>query len=129
MSILPYGTKITGSDLAKTLCIPDRFLLKIMRNLTKAKIMKSFRGVDGGFALYREPKTISLLDVIESVEGPTYIQKCLYDSDSCTLGCHGVCSVRDSFKAIQDIVIEQLKAVNFETLAAKEKELRNVRGN
>lgn len=128
MSLLPYGTKITGAELAKTLNIPDRFLLKIMRNLTKSKIMRSYRGVDGGFSLDKKPKSITLLDVVESVEGPTYMQKCLYDAESCNRGCSGICSVRESFKEIQKSVVEQMSAVNFEVLAAKEKELRRVKG-
>ena len=47
-----------------------------MRSLIAAGIMKSFRGVDGGFALNREPKDISMLDVIRAVEGDTYLQRC-----------------------------------------------------
>lgn len=56
MSLLPNGTKITGGELAKAQKIPDRFLLKIMRNLISGNIMQSFRGVDGGFALARKLK-------------------------------------------------------------------------
>lgn len=127
MSMLPFGTKITGAELAKTLNVPERFLLKIMRNLTKAKIMKSFRGVDGGFSLQNRPKDISILAVIEAVEGPAYLQKCLYDKDSCTLGCHGTCSVRESFGEVQKNMLDELSAIRFDSLAVREKELRRVR--
>ena len=61
MALLPSGTKLTGSVLAEQELIPERFLLKIMRSLIAAGIMKSFRGVDGGFALNRDPQEISLL--------------------------------------------------------------------
>ena len=50
MALLPSGSKITGAVLAEQELIPERFLLKIMRSLIAAGIMKSFRGVDGGFA-------------------------------------------------------------------------------
>ena len=72
MAMLPSGQKVTGGVLAEQEMIPERFLLKIMRSLIAAGIMKSFRGVDGGFALNREPKDISMLDVIRAVEGDTY---------------------------------------------------------
>ena len=65
MALLPSGSKITGAVLAEQELIPERFLLKIMRSLIAAGIMKSFRGVDGGFALNRSPQEISLLDVIK----------------------------------------------------------------
>ncbi len=127
MSILPFGTKITGAELAKTLNIPDRFLLKIMRNLTKSKIFQSYRGVDGGFSLFRRPKDISLLNVIEAVEGPAYLQACLYDAESCTRGCHGICSVREEIAIIQKNMLTEMDSVHFDVLAEKEKTLRQVR--
>lgn len=59
-----------------------------MRSLIAAGIMKSFRGVDGGFALNRSPQEISLVDVIRAVEGDAYLQRCLYDG-SCSKSCKG----------------------------------------
>lgn len=123
MSLLPYGTKITGGELAKAQNIPDRFLLKIMRNLIAGKIMQSFRGVDGGFALAKKPKDITLLSVIEAVEGKTYLQRCLYDSESCSRGCHGRCSVQEAFGSTQYNLVKELDAVDFETLAKREREI------
>ncbi len=76
MSLLSPGERVTGAVLAERELIPERFLLKIMRSLIAAGIMRSFRGVDGGFALNREPKNISLLDVIRAVEGDAYLQQC-----------------------------------------------------
>ena len=123
MSLLPFGTKITGGELARAQNIPDRFLLKIMRNLTASKIMQSFRGVDGGFALYRKPKDITLLDVVEAVEGDAYLQKCLYDPNNCSRGCHGICSVNEAFDTIQNNLIRDMRSVNFEFLAKREREM------
>lgn len=128
MSMLPFGTKITGAELAKTLNVPERFLLKIMRNLTKSKIMRSYRGVDGGFSLQSKPQDISILAVMEAVEGPAYLQKCLYDAESCTLGCKGVCSVRNSFQEVQNHMLAELSSIRFDQLALREKELRKVSG-
>lgn len=50
--------------------MPERFLLQILRNLVTHGILRSTRGVDGGYALTRPPENISLLDVIEAIEGP-----------------------------------------------------------
>ncbi len=87
LATCPEGTKITGAALAEKQNIPERFLLKIMRSLTAADIMKSYRGVEGGFALQRDPKDITLYDVIDAVEGQTQLQRCLADTDACTRGC------------------------------------------
>ena len=50
--------------------MPERFLLQILRSLVTHGILQSTRGVDGGYALDRRPEEISLLDVIEAVDGP-----------------------------------------------------------
>ncbi len=58
------------SRLAATGQMPERFLLQILRNLVTHGILRSTRGVDGGYALVRPADQISLLDVIEAIEGP-----------------------------------------------------------
>lgn len=120
MALLPSGTKITGSVLAERELIPERFLLKIMRSLIAAGIMKSYRGVEGGFALNREPHEISLLDVIRAVEGDAYLQRCLYDVGSCSKSCKGHCAVNEAMGAIQHQLMTQLKGVTFDNLAQRE---------
>jgi Rrf2 family protein len=58
------------SRLAADGKMPERFLLQILRNLVTHGILRSTRGVDGGYALVRPADQISLLEVIEAIEGP-----------------------------------------------------------
>jgi len=58
------------SQLAAEGKMPERFLLQILRNLVAHGILESTRGVEGGYALGRAPEEISLLEVIEAIEGP-----------------------------------------------------------
>src|SRR5687767_5138877 len=58
------------SRLAAEGKMPERFLLQILRNLVTHGILRSTRGVDGGYALVRPANQISLLEVIEAIEGP-----------------------------------------------------------
>lgn len=58
------------SHLASHGKMPERFLLQILRNLVTHGILRSTRGVEGGYSLSRHPDQISLLDVIEAIEGP-----------------------------------------------------------
>ena len=123
MSTLPFGTRKVGAELARTSKIPERFLLKIMRYLVNAKLLHSYRGVDGGFSLAKKPKDINLYDVVTAVEGDTYLQHCLYDSESCSRGCHGQCAVQEAVGKIQAVLIEELQKVDFETLAKRERSI------
>jgi Rrf2 family protein len=50
--------------------MPERFLLQILRDLAKQGILQSARGGGGGFLLERRPEDITLLEVIEAVDGP-----------------------------------------------------------
>lgn len=50
--------------------MPERFLLQILRSLVTHGILRSTRGVDGGYSLVRSPNEVSLLEVIEAIEGP-----------------------------------------------------------
>ena len=61
---------IPAEAISKQYNIPWLYLLKIMKSLAKANILKSKRGPHGGYSLARTPKKINLLQVIEAVEGP-----------------------------------------------------------
>jgi Rrf2 family protein len=61
---------IPCSRLAAEGHMPERFLLQILRNLVTHGILQSTRGVDGGYTLERPPEEISLLEVIEAIDGP-----------------------------------------------------------
>lgn len=66
----PSDSLVPCSKLASEGNMPERFLLQILRNLVNHGILRSARGLDGGYALARPPDEISLLDVIEAIDGP-----------------------------------------------------------
>jgi Rrf2 family protein len=64
------GQPVPCSQLAAQGHMPERFLLQVLRHLVTHDILHSTRGVEGGYALQREPGQISLLQVIEAIDGP-----------------------------------------------------------
>ncbi|MFZ5998150.1 MAG: RrF2 family transcriptional regulator [Nitrospirota bacterium] len=72
-------------EIAREMSIPKSFLAKILQKLAKAGIVNSFRGVKGGFQLARAPKDITLLDVVEAIEGPVGMNICVLDKGQCDL--------------------------------------------
>jgi Rrf2 family protein len=64
------GALLTRGHLAAHGGMPQRFLLGILRNLVRHGILRSTRGGGGGFALARRPEEISLLAIVEAVQGP-----------------------------------------------------------
>ena len=60
---------IKSGEIAKKYDIPLEYLLKILQNLVRARVLSSKRGPGGGYVLTRSAKKISLLQIIEAVEG------------------------------------------------------------
>jgi Rrf2 family protein len=94
--------------------MPERFLLQILRNLVTHGILRSTRGVDGGYALVKPADQISLLEVIEAIEGP-------YDS-SLELGDglsdEAQTQLRDAFQQVTTNTRSQLEAIKLSQLLA-----------
>ncbi|MBI5101121.1 MAG: Rrf2 family transcriptional regulator [Nitrospirae bacterium] len=101
-------------EIAGSMEIPRSFLAKILQKLSKAGIVRSFRGVRGGFRLTRAPLDITLLDVVEAIEGPVTMNKCGIEGKLCNFS--GTCTVHPVWKKLRTIVEGHLRSVNFETL-------------
>ncbi len=71
------------SEISKTWNIPESFLRKILNNLVKARLIISSRGVNGGLALGKPAKDITLLDIVEAIEGKIYFNQCLVGPEFC----------------------------------------------
>jgi Rrf2 family protein len=68
------GVPVPNSKLAAVGVMPERFLLQVLRQLVTHGLLNSTRGVDGGYSLARDASEITLLDVIEAVEGPLVLK-------------------------------------------------------
>ena len=82
LSINPGATCMV-EEMARARDVPRSFLAKILQKLKHANIVESFRGVKGGFALARKPSEISLLDVIEAIQGVVSLNVCAVDENAC----------------------------------------------
>ena len=108
--------KLDAKTLSEKGSIPLRFLLKLTRKLTQAGIVKSYRGVNGGYAITREPKDITLKDVVEAIQGPIIVTRCTYDSKACNANKIGHCSIHKALINVQNSIVNELEKVNFEAL-------------
>jgi len=93
--VLSKATAPMDSETLSTqLSIPKSFLAKILQAMAKHGILKSFKGVNGGFALLLEPKDIKMLQVIASVEGKApAVFECSPSIYSCPSGRAQLCSL------------------------------------
>ncbi len=101
-------------EIARAKSIPKVFLAKILQKLARAGIVRSHRGVKGGFELAKRPKDISLLDVIEAIEGPVAMNICAIDKRMCNLS--NTCSVHPVWIKLREETERKLRRYNFERL-------------
>ena len=83
LATMPPGQRVSRLELAQAADVPEHFLSKILQHLTHAGIIRSFRGVGGGFLLARTAADTTLLQVIEAVEGRLAINLCLMADRHC----------------------------------------------
>ena len=85
---------LDSETLSKELFISKSFLAKILQSLAKADILKSYKGVNGGFVLNRDPKTINMLEVMTSVEGKApAVFECSPSMHDCPSNKAQICSI------------------------------------
>ena len=98
---------VAAKTLASSEDIPEDFAYKLLRNLAKAGLVESHMGVLGGFSLARDPGTISLLDVVEAIQGPVEVRKCILGKgDACPR--HWWCPVSAKLESLQNTIAEFL---------------------
>ncbi len=111
----PFKKVSYVNEISEEYKIPRSFLAKILQKLVKAKIVRSYRGVKGGFSLARQARDISMLDVLEAIEGKLHLNICIADKKKCVFSKH--CPCHSVWITAQAKVVEVLKKSNFEDLA------------
>jgi Rrf2 family protein len=107
-------------EISEAQDVPRAYLAKIFQTLAKKGLVKSYRGPEGGFALVRKPAEISMLEVIETMEGPMHLNDCLIHAGFCHR--EESCPVHDVWAEAQKKLMDFLANSNFEELAKAGKE-------
>ena len=103
------------SDIASAVDVPQTFLAKIFQQFSKIGLVRSYRGTGGGFVLGRPPGKITLLEVVEAVEGPIIPNRCVTGEGVC--GRSDACNVHPVWVAVQAQVRGILTKVTLKDLA------------
>jgi len=77
--------RVSVTEIAGAMSIPKSFLAKLLQRLVRNHVLLSSRGVNGGFTLAKKASAISLLDVMEVMQGPAAINVCAIDSGRCNM--------------------------------------------
>lgn len=114
-----YLTKIgpdnraATSQIAQEQEIPPSFLAKIVSQLSVAGLLQTSRGARGGVSLSRSPAEISLLEVVEAIDGPILLNECVSGTGTCTRGDE--CPIQAIWCDVQADLVQRLRTTTFDT--------------
>ena len=127
----PGGAKnaMDSKKVSNISCVPLRFTVKILRKLIKGGLVKSYKGVNGGYAAARPLGKVSMFDIVELINGPLVISKCLNGSYECArvkreLGTDEVqdkehkmtCYFHRIFDEINTMIADKLKTATLDNI-------------
>jgi Rrf2 family protein len=99
---------LSARRIAEGMAIPERFLPQVLGDLTRAGLVEASPGRNGGYRLARPAGEISLLEVVEAIEGDSRRKSCVLRGGPC--GQDGTCDVHDVFFSAQDAMLGTLAA-------------------
>ena len=100
---------LSASELAERAGLETPTVSKLLKPLAQAGLVEGFRGANGGYRLARPAADISLIEVVEAMEGPLGMTECSVHAGTCTIEDH--CGVRANWRRINDVVIDALRSV------------------
>ena len=110
-------SRTATSVIAAEQKIPPSFLAKIISQLSIAGLLHTSRGARGGVTLAREPKEITLLEVIEAIDGPIQLNECVGESGACAFD--DSCPLRPVWCEAQEELVGRLKGTNFADMVSQ----------
>jgi len=111
LSKMEPNQRASTSQIAQEQRIPPSFLAKIISQLSIAGLIHTSRGARGGVALARPPADISILEVVEAIDGPIMLNECTTSPEACPFGEE--CPIRPLWCEAQKELIEKLRVTTF----------------
>lgn len=105
---------ISRQEIASLMRIPSEFLSKIAQQLARSGFIEITQGPKGGYRLLKKPEEITLLDVVEAVDGEIFLNDCVMRPESCFRNPE--CTVYQIWKKARDQLRETLREASFDKL-------------
>lgn len=118
----PAGTRLNRDSLASATDVPTHFLSKVLQVLVRARLIVAQRGTSGGFALGGPAEQISVLRVVEAIEGPIALNQCAANGSGCSR--QGWCPAHLVWAEAQAALTQVLKNASIARLASEAPALR-----
>ena len=102
-------TTVGAATLAEEVAVPTRFGLKILSKLSQVGLVKTSRGATGGYSLNTDPAALTVRQVIEAIDGPIELNRCLSESHVCLNNPNkDCCRLHHVFEELNRMLTERL---------------------
>jgi Rrf2 family protein len=108
------GKRYLTSEIGREMFIPPALLQRIVANLADGKFIITQAGRDGGISLSRDPRQISLLEVVEHFEGELYLSDCVLKPGVCSINMR--CPVHCQWIRLKEILRNEMARITFQQL-------------
>lgn len=116
LAAAPLGTYLQARHVAQARGLPASFLPKILHKLVRHGLLRSLRGGrERGYALARPPESITVREIVDVIEGPDLLDRCVFWSDTCSDA--RPCLLHDLWKQVRPTVMASLERVTVADLA------------
>jgi FeS assembly SUF system regulator len=113
------GGRMTTKDLVKKSHLPEPTVAKLMKQLAADDLVTSTRGAHGGFSLNQSAEEISILSVIESIDGPFAITDCQSTEDGVHCRMENFCVTRPNWSAVNDVIRNTLNGMSLAAMGVE----------
>jgi len=111
----PSGKLSGAREISRTEQIPVPFLWKILQNLARQKLIRSFKGVRGGYELARPAMDITLENIIDATDGEDLVEGCVLGLPECSE--ENPCPLHESWKEVRIKLTAMLEQTTLADLA------------
>ena len=108
---LGQGNRAATSKIAEEKHIPPSFLATIVSQFSIAGILHTSRGARGGVTMARKPEDVTLLEVVEAIDGPILLNECAHPDSMCVFTKD--CPLTSIWQSAQRDLVDRLKGANF----------------
>lgn len=105
---------VSAGEIASSEDVPIEFLQKILQRFTRSGLVKSHRGAQGGFSLAREPHEVTVLEVVETMQGKLAVNKCFLGKDGCPRAAE--CSLKHTWLEVERKFVDFMAGVTLQDL-------------
>ncbi|MGI6647685.1 MAG: RrF2 family transcriptional regulator [Bacillota bacterium] len=109
------GQVVSAGEIAASQEVPIDFLQKILQKFVRQGLVQSHRGIQGGFSLSRDPSQVTVLEIVEIMQGKLVMNRCFLGKDGCPRAPK--CALKQNWLDLEQQLVDSLAGITLQDLA------------